>query len=51
MEPLTNQKKEEDYEVHLHISTFTSKDNPKQDKNPLQIVNVPTTQQAILPTE
>ena len=26
VEPLTNQKNEEDYEVHLHISNFTLED-------------------------
>ena len=28
LEPLTDQEKEEYYEVHLHISTFTLYDNP-----------------------
>ena len=44
IEPLTDQEQEEDYEVNLHISTFTSKDSSTEDTNPLQIVNVPTEQ-------
>ena len=59
VEPLTDQEKEEDYEVHLHISTFTSEDNTIEEQNPLQIENVPTEkqdnvlteQQAMVPTE
>ena len=51
VEPLTDQEKEEDYEVHLHISTFTSEDNPIEEKNPLQIENVLTEQQANVPIE
>ena len=35
IEPLTDQEKEEDYEVHFHISTFTSEDSLKEEKNPL----------------
>ena len=39
--PLTNQEKEEDYEVHLHIITFNLEDTLVEDKNTLQIVIVP----------
>ena len=44
VEPLTNQEKEEYYEVHLHISTFTSEDSPTEEKNSLHIVKVMITQ-------
>ena len=39
IQPLTDQEKEEDYEVNLHISTFTSGDTPREWKKPLQIEN------------
>ena len=42
VEPLTDQEKEEDYEFHLHISTFTFEDSPIEEKNLLHIENVPT---------
>ena len=32
VEPLTNQEKEEDYEVHLHINTFTLENTPVEEK-------------------
>ena len=44
VEPLTDQEKEEDYEVHLHISTFTSEDSSTMEQNPFQIENAPTKQ-------
>ena len=50
IEPLTDQEKEEEYEVNLHISTFTSGDSPKEEKNPLQVENVPTKQYVVTPT-
>ena len=34
-EPLTDQEKEEDYELRLHISTFMSNDIPVEDTNKL----------------
>ena len=51
IEPMTDQEKEEDYEVHLHIRTFTSEDTPEEEKNNLQIVTVSQTQQVIVPTQ
>ena len=36
-EPLTDQEKEEDYELRLHISNFMSKETPAEDTNRLQI--------------
>ena len=48
VEPLTDQEKEEDYEVHIHINTFTFEDNPIEEKNLLQIANVPKEQQAMV---
>ena len=44
LEPFTDQEKEEEYEVNLHISTFTSEDSSTKEKNPLQIENVPPNQ-------
>ena len=51
-EPLTNQEKEEDYELSLHISTFMSNEIPKEDTSRLQlrIVTKPT-QTGGIPTE
>ena len=40
-EPLTNQEKEEDYELHLHISTFMFNDIPAEDTSRLQLTIVP----------
>ena len=48
VELLTNQEKEEYYEVHLHISTFTLEDTPAEEVKTLQIVIVPQTQQTIV---
>ena len=45
IEPLIDQEKEEDYEVHLHISTFTMGDTPTEVVSTLQVVIVPPTQQ------
>ena len=35
-EPLTDQEKEEDYELHLYISTFMSEDIPTEDTRKIQ---------------
>ena len=35
IEPLTDQEKEEEYELNLHISTFTSGESLIEEKNPL----------------
>ena len=51
VEPLTEQEKEEDYEVQLHISTFTSEDSLAEEKNTLQIVTVSQPQQALVLTK
>ena len=51
VEPLTDQEKEEDYEVHLHISIFTSKDRSTEEQNPLHIEKVPIEQQENVPIE
>ena len=51
VKPLTIQEKEEDYEFHLHISTFTSEHNPRIEKNILQIENAPTKKQSMVSTE
>ena len=48
---MTGQEKEEDYEFNLHISTFTSEDNPTKQKKPLQTENVLTKQQVVTPRE
>ena len=40
-EPLTNQEKEEDYELCLYISTFTLEDILTEDTIRLQLTNVP----------
>ena len=50
IDPLTDQEKEEDYEFNLHIITFTSRDSPTEEKNPLKIENVLTEQQAVTQT-
>ena len=41
IETLTNQEKEEYYEVHLHISTFTLEGTPEEETNNIQLVIVP----------
>ena len=51
-EPLTNQEKEEDYELRLHISTFMSEETPAEDTNKLQLTIVPPmTQKGSTPTK
>ena len=45
--PLTDQEKVEDYEVHIHISTFTLEDNLVEEINTLQLVTVLLTQQVL----
>ena len=42
IEPLTDQEKEEHYEVNLHISTFTSGDIPTEEQKTLQIEDAST---------
>ena len=44
-EPLTDQEKEEYYELQLHISTFVSEETPTEDTNRLQITIIPPTAQ------
>ena len=44
-EPLTDQEKEEDYELNLYIRTFGSKDTPVEDTGRLQIIIKPPTAQ------
>ena len=43
IEPLIYQEKEEDYDVHLHINTFTLEDTPIEELNTLQLAIVPST--------
>ena len=51
-EPLTDQEKEEDYELRLHISTFVSKETLAEDTNRFQLAIIPpTTQRGNTPTE
>ena len=38
---MTDQEKEEDYELHLHISTFMSEDIPIEDTSKLQLMTIP----------
>ena len=40
-EPLIDQEKEEDYELHLYISTFMSKDISVEDTSRIQLTTVP----------
>ena len=42
-EPLTDQEKEEDYELNLYISTFVSKEIPVEHTSRLQITIKPPT--------
>ena len=35
-----DQENKEDYEVHIHISTFTLEDNPTEEINTLELVIV-----------
>ena len=44
-EPLTDQEKEEDYELNLYISTFVSKETPVKTTGRLQIIIKPPTAQ------
>ena len=57
---MTDQEKEEDYELCLYISTFMSKDTLREDTSklqwmtipqPLQIESAPTEHQAVISTE
>ena len=51
-ESLTDQEKEKDYELRLHISTFMSDDIPTKVTNTLQITIIPPlTQRGNTPTE
>ena len=51
LEPLTDQEKEEYYEVHLHINTSTSKETPIEEKNTFHIVTISQPQQALVLTK
>ena len=42
-EPLTDQEKEEDYELNLYISTFVSEDTPVEPTGQVQITIKPPT--------
>ena len=42
-EPLTDQEKEEDYELNLYINTFVSEDTPVEHTGRLQITIKPST--------
>ena len=44
-EPLTDQEKEEDYELNLYISTFVSEETPVETTGRLQIIIKPPTAQ------
>ena len=44
-EPLTDQEKEEDYELNLYISTFVLKETPVRGPGRLQIIIKPLTTQ------
>ena len=51
-EPLTDQEKEENYELRLHINTFMSEETSAEDTNRLQLAIIPpTTQRESTPTE
>ena len=43
IEPLTDQEKEEDYELNLYISTFVSEDTPVELPGRVQITIKPPT--------
>ena len=51
LEPLTDQKKEEYYEVHLYINTFTSEETSIEEKNTFHIVTISQPQQALVLTK
>ena len=42
-DPLTDQEKEEDYELNLYISTFVSEDTPVEPTGQVQIIIKPPT--------
>ena len=42
-EPLTDQEKEEDYELNVYISTFVSEETPVEGTGQLQIIIKPPT--------
>ena len=44
-EPLTDQEKEEDYELNLYISTFVLEETPVEGTDRLQIIIKPLTAQ------
>ena len=44
-EPLTDQEKEEDYELNLYISTFVLEETPVEGTGQLQIIIKPSTAQ------
>ena len=48
-EPLTNQEKEEDYELNLYISTFVSEDLPVEPTGRVQITIIPPTKKQAVP--
>ena len=51
-EPLTDQEKEEDYELRLHIGNFMLEETLAEDTNQIQITIIPpTTQRGITQTE
>ena len=50
-EPLTDQEKEEDYELKLYISTFVSEDTPIEPTSRVQITITPPTRVDPQPTE
>ena len=49
IEPLTDQEKEEDYELNLYISTFVSEDAPTVTTSQVHITVKPLTAQAVDP--
>ena len=48
-ESLTDQEKEEDYELNLYISTFVSEETPIKHTGRLQIIIKPSTAQRVKP--
>ena len=48
-ESLTNQEKEEDYELNLYISTFVSEETPVKHTDEIQIIIKPPTVQRAEP--
>ena len=47
IEPLTDQEKEDNYEVCVHINSFTLQDTLTEEVKTLQVVVVPSTKQQI----